>query len=117
MERVDLIRAHGKHPQRRWRNGRTAGSNVTVVTFGRLRDGRWFAERHGRDADADDKQLGACVYAADELGRTLALRLAYRWMRDLGGQWTASPAAFDARGKAVDGLPWVRRGGEWALEP
>ncbi len=48
--------------------------------------------------------------------RLLALRLAYRWMREAGGRWWPTPAAYDNREEPVDGLPWVRRGGEWHLE-
>lgn len=116
VERVDLVHAYGVDPQRRWRSAATGASNLTHVSFGRLSDGRWYAHRTGRGASVEDVQQGACVFAATELGQTLALRLAYRWMREAGGRWWATPAAYDGRGEPTDGLPWVRRGGEWFLE-
>jgi hypothetical protein len=103
--------------QRSWRNGWTQGPYVTVVVFGRLGDGRWFAERHGRLADDVDRRRGACAFDAHENGRILALRLAYRWMRESGVDWTAMPASFDSDGNPADGLPWIRRGSDWILDP
>lgn len=108
MDRVDLTHEYGVDRQRAWRDRATAASNLQRVTFGRLADGRWFADRRERG--------GAYVFTADDQGETLALRLAYRWMREAGGRWWAAPAAYDNRGEPVDGLPWVRRGGEWHLE-
>jgi hypothetical protein len=111
---VDRLQLHleesGVDRQRAWRNAATASSRVVRIVYGRLGDGRWWAERN------DDKG-GAFVFGADEQGATLALRLAYRWMRDSGQVWHATPAGFDAQGRPLDGLPWVRRGGEWHLEP
>jgi hypothetical protein len=108
VDRVQLHLEFGVDRQRRWRDRATTASNARFVTFGRLADGRWYADRHDYD--------GAFVFDADEQGRTLALRLAYRWMREAGGRWWATPAAYDNRSQPVDGLPWVRRGGEWHLE-
>lgn len=108
MERVDLTHEYGVDARRAWRDRATAASNARRVTFGRLADGRWFASRSG--------EPGAYVFGADDQGETLALRLAYRWMRDAGGRWWPTPAAYDGRAEPVDGLPWVRRGGEWHLE-
>jgi hypothetical protein len=110
VDRIDLMREYGVDAQRRWRNKGTAAANMTFVTFGKLADGRWYANR------SDDK-AGAYVFSADELGHTLALRLAYRWMRNEGGRWWATPASYGPGGtEPADGLPWVRRGGEWHLE-
>lgn len=114
MERVDLARQYGTDRQRRWRRGGAQTWSTTSVTYGRLADCRWFAERCGQGADPDDKALGACVFDAGALGEQLALRLAYSWMRD--GDWRPEPAALDSDGRPVDGLPWVRRGGAWFLE-
>ena len=109
MERVDLTHQYGVDRQRQWRDRATTAPNVRVVTFGRLQDGRWFAHLSGEPD-------GAHVFGADERGRDLALRLAYRWIRKAGGRWWPTPAAYDNRGEPVDGLPWVRRGGEWFLD-
>jgi hypothetical protein len=87
-----------------------------LVSFGRLADGRWYAELAGSRNQFEDADQGAHVFAATEGGRTLALRLAYRWMRDAGGTWRPTPAAYNSRGEPVDGLPWVSRGSEWFLE-
>ncbi|MET0492928.1 MAG: hypothetical protein ABW000_07320 [Actinoplanes sp.] len=107
MERVELHLVEGADPQRCWRNGATGASRLVRVTFGRLGDGRWYANRTGE---------AAYVFDSGKHGEALALQLAYRWMRDAGGQWWATPAAYDARAEPVDGLPWVRRGGEWHLK-
>lgn len=110
MDRVDLTHAYGAEPQRCWRSGGTAAPNMVRVSFGRLSDGRWWANR-------SDDTGGAYVYDADQLGQTLALRLAYRWMREAGGRWWPTPASYGPGGREpADGLPWVRRGGEWHLE-
>lgn len=114
MDRVDLAQLHGKQRLRAWIQGGPQSSFSTAVSFGWLSDGRWFAERVGYASDADDRQLGACVFSADDRGETLALRMAYRWMTE--GEWRAQPAAFGADGLPADALPWVRRGGEWFLE-
>ncbi len=114
VDRIDLTRAYGVDRQRRWRHGGAQSSGTTSICYGRLGDGRWFAERTGRQADNDDRQQGACVFDTGERGRVLALRLASSWMRD--GAWVAQPAAFDASGRPVDGLPWVRRGSDWMLD-
>jgi hypothetical protein len=108
MDRVDLTHEYGVERQRAWRDRATAASNIQRITFGRLDDGRWFCDRHERD--------GAYVFAPDQQGHDLALRLAYRWMQESGRHWFATPAAYDNRSEPVDGLPWVRRGGEWFLE-
>lgn len=108
MERVDLTHEYGIDRQRAWRDRATAASNAQRVTFGRLADGRWFADCRDRD--------GAYVFGTDEQARELALRLAYRWMEESDRRWSATPAAYDARGEPTDGLPWVRRGGEWHVE-
>lgn len=113
MERVDLAYEYGVDRQRAWRDDSSQSAFLTVVSFGRLANGRWYAQRRGWAADGDDRRLGACVFGADAKGKTLALRLAYSWMRE--GQWWPRPAAFDA-GVPADGLPWVRRGGEWVLD-
>lgn len=113
MDRVDLTPLDGTDRQRRWRQGGAAEWDTSAVTFGRLAGGRWFAERTGHLSDFEDRQGGACVFGADELGHTLALRLAYSWMRD--GEWRAQPAKFGADAKPCDGLPWQRRGGDWYL--
>lgn len=110
MERIDLTHTYGVDRQRCWRNGATAAPHTVRVTVGQLGDGRWFADLSGEPD-------GACVFGADDRGEQLALRLAYRWMRDAGGEWLPTPAAYDARAEPVDGLPWVRRGGEWHLSP
>lgn len=114
MERVDLAHVHGTDRQRRWRQGGVQHWSTTTVTFGQLADGRWFAERTGRGADADDHQRGACVFGSDDQARELALRLAYSWMRE--GEWSPVPAAFGPDGEPVDGLPWRSAGGRWFLE-
>jgi hypothetical protein len=116
MDRVDLTGQFGTDRQRCWRSGWAEGPFVTTVTFGKLADGRWFADRRGREGDSDDHRFGACVYAATDLGRTLALRMAYRWMRTSSSCWKAEPATFDTERRPADGLPWVRRGGEWVLQ-
>lgn len=114
MDRVHLHRVFGTDRQRRWRQGAVAAFDTTEVTFGRLSDGRWFADRAGYEADADDRQQGACVFGTDEQGRQLALRWAYSWMR--GGDWRPQPARFDGSGRPADGLPWLRTGQDWYLK-
>jgi hypothetical protein len=114
MDRVDLVWQFGTDRQRRWRQGGISEWNTTSVQFGRLADGRWFADRSGYLADTEDRQKGACVFSADERGRTLALRLAYRWMSE--GEWRPQPASFDGSGQPTDGLPWRRSGGQWFLD-
>lgn len=99
---------------RKWHHGWLHGPNVTCIVHGCLADGRWFAERYGRLADADDRQYGACVYGAGEQDRILALRLCERWMRD--GEWKPTPAAYDADQQPADGLPWRLRGRNWVLD-
>ncbi len=111
MERVDLTHAYGTDRQRRWRTGAVGAWDTSTVTFGRLSDGRWFAERTGPAAAGDGD---AYVYGADERGHELALALAYGWMR--GGDYRPVPAAFDGDGKPIDGLPWRRSGAEWFLD-
>jgi hypothetical protein len=108
VERVDLTWQHGVDRQRRWRNGATAHWQYESVTFGRLGDGRWFTS-HTNDPD------GAYAFDADERGKELALRLAYRIMGESGGRWMPTPAAYDSAGRPTDGLPWVKAGGEWIL--
>jgi hypothetical protein len=93
VERIDLTREHGKHRLARWTHGWSAGPFVTVVTVGRLADGRWYAERHGRGANPRDLRDGGCVYAADDRGRRLALDTAARWMRCRPGVWQLSSTA------------------------
>ena len=110
MDRVDLAQVHGTDRQRKWRRGGQTWRSASV-TFGRLADGRWFAARTGPDASGDED---AYVYDDTGQGRTLALRLAYRWLRD--GGWHPVPATLGPDGQPVDGLPWVRRGGEWVLD-
>lgn len=105
MDRVQLGLEHGVQRQRKWRDRGSQASGLITVTFGRLADGRWWAA-WSRDHD------GAYVFAE----RERALRLAYRWMRDSGRRWWPMPAAFGPDQRPVDGLPWVRRGGEWFLE-
>lgn len=107
MDRVDLIHEYGVDRQRAWRDRATAASNCQRITFGQLKDGRHFADCRDRD--------GAYVFAADQLGHDLALLLAYRWMAESGRHWFATPAGY-RDGEPADGLPWVRRGGEWFLE-
>lgn len=109
MERVQLHLVHGTDPQRRWRNAATGASQLVHVTFGRLADGRWYADRTREPG-------GAYVFDNSQNGEALARQLAYRWMSEAGGRWWATPAAYDSRAEPVDGLPWVRRGGEWYLE-
>ena len=113
MDRVDLTHEYGVDRQRKWASGSPAHWQYTAVVFGRLVDGRWFAERHGRQADVDDRQQGACVFGGDEQGERLALRLAYSWMRE--GDWSPMPASFDELGHPTDGLPWIRIGQRWRL--
>lgn len=114
MERVELQHRHGTDRQRCWRQGGAQTFWTTTVVYGRLGDGRWFADRSGYEADIDDRQQGACVFGADDQAAQLALRLAYSWMR--AGEWRPQPAGFDAHGRPVDGLPWVRRGSDWMLD-
>jgi hypothetical protein len=87
VERVDLVRTYGRTRVRAWRNGWVQSPRVTVVTVGRLADGRWYAERHGRAANRRDLREGACVYGSDDRGRRLAEGTARRWMRTVGGEW------------------------------
>lgn len=115
MERVDLAHEFGVDRQRAWRSAASGMSYVVQVGFGRLADGRWYAEMHGHRGRFEDGGRGAHVFTATDLGKTLALRLAYRWMRDAGGTWTPTPAAFDNLGRPADGLPWVASGSEWIL--
>lgn len=84
---MDLTWEHGKVLLRSWRHGWVQSPFVTVVTVGRLTDGRWFAERHGRGAGRRDKREGACVYGVGDRGRRLALDTARRWRRTVGGEW------------------------------
>ena len=112
VDRVDLTRVYGTERQRRWRQGSAQEWDASTVTFGRLADGRWFAERTGAQAPGDGD---AFVFSADDQGRELALRLAYGWMR--GGSYEPIPAAYGADGKPMDGLPWVRVGSGWQLSP
>lgn len=115
MDRVELAYEYGRHAERRWRDHGSQSPYLVLVTFGRLGDGRWYADLTGyRTAEVHGR--GAHVFGADGQGRVLALRLAYRWMRDAGGRWWPTPASFDDRGDPADGLPWVARGGEWLLE-
>jgi hypothetical protein len=107
---VDLTRAYGVDRQRAWRTGDTETYRAGHVVFGKLADGRWFAERRGYQIHDG----GAFVFDATEKGKTLALRLAYRWMSD-GQRWLPTPAVYDGEEKPVDGLPWVRRGSVWVL--
>jgi hypothetical protein len=116
MERIDLAHQFGVDRQRRWRNAGSGMSWVVEVAFGRLADGRWYAVLTGSRHQIEDDAQGAHVFAANELGKTLAVQLAYRWMRQAGGNWLPTPAAYDNRGRPADGLPWVARGGEWHLE-
>lgn len=107
MERVDLAHVYGTDRQRAWR---TAGPywQERRVEFGRLGDGRWYAN------DSRDPG-GAYVFDADELGEQLALRFAYRRMRQEGGDWLPTPAAYDGHGNPTDGLPWKASGRHWYL--
>jgi hypothetical protein len=114
VDRVELVYETGVDRQRRWRNAGTQSAHLSQVEFGRLADGRWYAWPTGRWAGLDI-HAGAYVFAATERGRDLALRLAYRWMRDAGGTWWPTPAAFDSHHRPVDGLPWKALGGEWYL--
>lgn len=113
MERVDLTWEYGTERQRKWGFGSPGGWEYSAVSFGRLADGRWFAQRYGRQADVDDRQQGGCVFGTDEQAEQLALRLAYSWMSE--GDWWAMPASFDGFGRPDDGLPWVRIGQRWKL--
>ena len=110
VERIDLAHVHGTDRQRKWVSGGQTWRASSVV-FGQLGDGRWFAEHTGHGARGDED---AYVFSADNKGRTLALRLAYRWLA--AGDWRPVPAAMGPDGKPVDGLPWVRRGGTWYLD-
>lgn len=114
MERVDLVHEFGKLPLRRWAHGGQQSYRSTTVSIGRLADGRWYAERHGSQADVDDRQQGACVFADDDRGEVLAGRLAERWMD--GDGWRPVPAQFGPDAKPSDGLAWVRRGADWFLD-
>lgn len=87
MERIDLTYEHGVDRLLSWNNGWIWGPFVTVVTVGRLADGRWFAQRYGRAATRRDLREGACVYTADARGEHLARATARRWMRTVGGKW------------------------------
>lgn len=87
MERVDLTREYGKTRVARWTHGWRSGPFVTVVEVGRLADGCWYAQRHGRGAGRRDLREGACVYAATDRGRRLADDTARRWRRTTGGVW------------------------------
>lgn len=111
---MDLARQHGTDRQRRWCCNGTDSPFSRQVESGRLGDGRWYANARGDGLGEQDGRT-AMVFAATDLGRTLALRLAYRWMSDLGGEWTPIPAAYDAQGRPTDGLPWVRSGRHWVL--
>lgn len=115
MERIDLSQVPGRRAHRRWHTGWIDGPFVTVVTVGRLPDGRWYAERYGRGASRRDVREGACVYADGEHGRHLAMATARRWMRAVGGDWTPVPAGYDAQQRPIDGLPWERHGRGWVL--
>lgn len=85
---MDLTWQYGKTRVASWRHGWRDGPFTTVVSVGRLADGRWYAQRHGRAATRRDKREGACVYAATDRGRRLAEDTARRWMRTIGGEWT-----------------------------
>lgn len=84
---MDLTWEYGKVRLCRWTTGWSHGPFTTTITVGRLRDGRWYAERHGRAATRRDKRQGACVYGASDRGRRLALDTARRWRRTVGGEW------------------------------
>jgi len=114
MERVELVYETGVQRHRRWRNTGSQSPRLVLIEFGRLGDGRWYADRSGHRTPGDDSR-GAYVFDATEQGRTLALRLADRWMGEAGGRWWPTPAAFDNRHEPDDGLPWVAHGGEWVL--
>jgi hypothetical protein len=108
VDRVQLHHEFGLDRRRRWRNGATASSQVVFVSVGRLADGRWWTHRT-RDAD------GAYVFGPGERGEQLALRTAQRMMDD-GKSWLPTVAVYGPDGEPADGLPWVRRGGEWFLD-
>lgn len=86
MERVDLARVHGKTRHQIWHNGWPLGPFVTHVCVGELADGRWFAERYGRNASVRDLREGAAVYAGPN-AEWYARATARRWMRTVGGTW------------------------------
>lgn len=109
MDLVNLTHVHGVDRQRCWRNGPSQSYAARTVTFGRLADGRWWADMRGYGIHGDQ----AYVYGSSDRDRERALRLAYRWMRETGGQWLPTPAAFGPDGRPTDRLPWVKRGGEW----
>jgi hypothetical protein len=111
VDRVDLTRQHGVDRQRRWALAGAAYWQETYVVFGRLGDGRWFAERTGYLTAQQDGTAGAWVFDAGDRGRTLALQLAYRWMSG-GRRWDPQPATVPP----TDGLPWRRTGGRWVLD-
>jgi hypothetical protein len=96
VERVDLTYEHGVSRLLRWDNGWIWGPFVTVVTVGRLADGRWFAQRYGRGANRRDLREGACVYAGDRRGEFLAMATARRWMRTVGGTWRSDDVGLRA---------------------
>lgn len=106
MERVDLAHQDGVDRRRRWLTGK-AYWQERRVTFGRLADGRWFAE--------DSKDPGGAFVFDGDAGERLALRYAYRLMEASGASWRPIPAAYDGRGNPADGLPWVASGHSWKL--
>jgi hypothetical protein len=86
VERIDLAQVYGKTRHQAWRRGWVYGPFVTHVAVGELDDGRWFAERYGRDASVWDKREGACVYSGPD-AEWYAMGTARRWMRTVGGEW------------------------------
>ena len=86
VERVDLTWLDGKTRHQIWGTRWPLGPFATHVCVGQLADGRWFAERYGRDASVRDKREGAAVYSGRH-AEWYARRTAARWMRTIGGTW------------------------------
>lgn len=117
VERVELMYEYGVRRRRRWRNAVSGSAFLVQVSVGQLRDGRWFAQCAGYGIAARYDGEAAYVFDNRTYGEQLAVRLAYRWMRDLGGRWEPTPARYSADGSHPDdGLPWRRAGGGWVLD-
>lgn len=83
MERVRLTWQVPCRPWQAWRH--SAWPHVSRITFGRLAvDGRWYAERLGHLAAAEDDGC-ARVFAADDAGKQAALALVQAWLDETPG--------------------------------
>jgi hypothetical protein len=117
VERIELTYEYGVQRRRKWRNAVSGSAFLIQVTVGQLRDGRWFAQCAGYGVAARYDGEAAYVFDNRRYGERLAVQLAYRWMRELGGGWEPAPARYSPDGsRPDDGLPWRRSGGGWVLD-